>query len=300
MLTRKIGTLEVSAVGVGCNNFGWSIFDGALDEAATGRVVHAAIDAGVNFFDTAESYGESEVFLGRALRDCRHRAVIATKVSSARPDDIPLAVDRSLRRLDTDCVDLYQLHRPDPTVPIEETLGALQAAVQAGKVREIGCSNASADYLRVARAAASHGVGFVSVQNELNLLRRTAATDVIPECARLGIAFLPYFPLASGLLTGKYRSGQPAPAGTRLASGPMARQFNAAALETVDPLITFAESRGHTLLELAFAWLLSLPAVASVIAGVTSVDQLRANAATTTWQLTPAESADLQALLDRA
>jgi aryl-alcohol dehydrogenase-like predicted oxidoreductase len=298
MHTRQIGSLAVSVVGVGCNNFGWTVFAHPLDEAGTARVVHAAMDAGVTFFDTAESYGDSETLLGRALQGRRDRAVIATKFSKANPATIGDALDASLRRLNTDRIDLYQLHRPDPAVPIEDTLSVLDRLIQQGKVREIGCSNFSTDQLRAAEKAAGSGARFVSVQNELSLLARAAAKDMVPECERHDIAFLPFFPLGNGLLTGKYRLGEPKPTDTRLASGPMAGRFTDGALQVVERLAVFAESRGRTLLELAFAWLLASPAVASVIAGVTSPDQVRANAAAAAWKLTPADLADVQALLD--
>ena len=205
-----------------------------IGEGDSARVVHAALDAGITFFDTADIYGstQSEVFLGRALAGRRDSAVIATKFGmkidagreGARPDYVRRAADDSLRRLGTDRIDLYQLHQPDPTVPIADTLGALEDLVRAGKVREIGCSNFSAEQLRDARAACEPGAAqFVSVQNELSLLQREAERDVLPECGRLGIKFLPYFPLASGLLTGKYRRGEPAPEQTRLSQGWAAR-----------------------------------------------------------------------------
>ena len=192
----------------------------------TADVVEAALDEGINFFDTADMYGgtKSEDFLGRALGRRRDEAVIATKFGweidasrrGAHPDYVRRAVDDSLKRLGTDRIDLYQLHKPDPAVPIRDTLGALADIVRAGKVREIGCSNFSAAQLREADAAARDGVRFVSVQNEYSLLHRDPEADVLPECQRLGLAFIPYFPLASGLLTGKYRQGQPIPKGTRL------------------------------------------------------------------------------------
>jgi aryl-alcohol dehydrogenase-like predicted oxidoreductase len=203
--TRRIGSLEVSVVGLGCNNFGWR-----LDEARSAEVIAAALDAGIDFFDTADLYGgtESEQFLGRALAPVRERVVLATKFGwqlderrkGASPAYVRSAAEASLRRLRTDRIDLYQLHRPDPTVPIEETLGALHELVRAGKVREIGCSNFSAEQLRAAAAAAAVAPGaarFVSVQNEYSLLQRAPEAEVLPECERLGLAFLPYFPLAS-------------------------------------------------------------------------------------------------------
>jgi aryl-alcohol dehydrogenase-like predicted oxidoreductase len=298
MLTRRIGSLDVSVVGVGCNNFGWTIFTHFLDEAATAKVVHAALDAGVNFFDTAESYGDSETLLGSALKGRRERAIIATKCSKGSPASITASLDASLRRLNTDRIDLYQLHRPDPDVPVAETVGALQELVRLGKVREIGCSNFSVDQLRAADKAAGESPHFASVQNELSLINRAAAKDVVPECERLSIAFLPFFPLANGLLTGKYRLGKAKPPDTRLASGPMSGRLTEAALATAERLAVYAESRRHTLLELAFAWLLASTAVASVIAGVTSVEQVRANATAAAWQLTPEERSAVSALVD--
>ncbi len=288
MRTRRIGSLDVSVVGLGCNNFGWRI-----DEAATARVVDAAIDAGVTFFDTADVYGESEVFLGRALAGRREAVVLATKFGAtgkAGAADVHAAVDNSLRRLQTDRIDLLQLHTPHASIPIAETLGALQDAVRAGKVREIGCSNFSLDQLREAHAAAAGRVGFVSVQNELNVLHRDAEKDVLPECDRLGVAFLPYFPLANGLLTGKYRRDRPAPTETRLTSGPLASRLTDDSRERADRLAAFAESRGHTLLELAISWLLSAPVIASVIAGATSPEQVQANVKAAGWQLSGDET----------
>ncbi|MCC2668047.1 MAG: aldo/keto reductase [Armatimonadetes bacterium] len=305
MKLRKIGSLEVSVVGLGCNNFGRR-----LDAEATARVVHASLDAGINFLDTADIYGgtKSEEFLGLALRDCRDRVVVATKFGmevdpqrkGARPEYLRQAVEDSLRRLATDRIELYQLHRPDPDVPITDTLGALNELVQAGKVREIGCSNFSVEQLREAEAAIpAGGVGFVSVQNEYSLLQRAPEQDgVLAECERADLAFLPYFPLASGLLTGKYRPGQPLPEGTRLTDPNAGDRFlNEKNLAATDALIRFAESRGHTILELAFSWLLTRPAVASVIAGATSVEQVRANVAAAGWVLSEAELAEIDSLL---
>ena len=217
METRQIGSLSVSVVGLGCNNFG-----GRLDAERTAATVHAALDAGITFFDTADIYGKtrSEEFLGRALGRRRNDIVLATKFgmqvdeqrTGAKPAYVRQAVEDSLRRLGTDCIDLYQLHQPDPTTPIADTLGALDELVRAGKVREIGCSNFSASELRTAREAARPGAArFVSVQNEYSLLQRDPERDVLDECKRAGLAFIPYFPLASGLLTGKYRHGQSPP-----------------------------------------------------------------------------------------
>jgi aryl-alcohol dehydrogenase-like predicted oxidoreductase len=307
METRKIGSLEVSVIGIGTNNFGRR-----LDEAASAAVINAALDTGINFFDTADVYGGglSETFIGRALGSRRSQAIIATKFGNNMPEQgkgaspayIRQAVEASLRRLDTDYIDLYQLHTPDPEVPIADTLGALNDLVQAGKVREIGSSNFSGEQIREAEAAVKPGTArFVSVQNEYSLLNREPERDVLPECERYGIAFLPYFPLASGLLTGKYRKGQAMPEGTRLANGGrFADMLNSGAFDAVEALAQFAESKGHTLLELAFAWLLARPVVASVIGGAMNPDQVLANANTAAWTLTDAEGAEVEAILASA
>jgi aryl-alcohol dehydrogenase-like predicted oxidoreductase len=306
--TRRIGKLEVSVVGLGCNNFGWKI-----DEGTTRRVIDAAISASINFFDTADTYGQtkSEEFLGRALKDRRKSVIIATKFgkpvdptrTGARPEYVHQACNDSLRRLGTDYIDLYQLHAPDPTVPIADTLGALDELVRAGKVLEIGCSNFAASQLREADDASRRGhlARFVSVQNHYNMLKRDDEADVIPECERLGIAYLPYFPLESGLLTGKYRRGEQAPEGTRIAEGGwLASKFTDENLATIERLIAFAESRGHTLLELAMSWLLRLSVVASVIAGATTPDQVNANASAANWKLTPDDIEAVERILSDA
>jgi aryl-alcohol dehydrogenase-like predicted oxidoreductase len=307
MQTRTIGSLDATVVGLGCNNFGTRI-----DADATARVVEAALDAGIRFFDTADIYGggRSEAFLGRALGGRRREVVIATKFGKpmpdgsrgARPAYVRSAAEASLRRLGTDMIDLYQLHEPDPSVPIAETLGALQELVAAGKVREIGCSNVSAAELRTAEDAALAGgtARFVSVQNEYSLLDRRVEEEVLPECERRGIALLPYYPLASGLLTGKYRRGAAAPEGSRLAGGRYAGELNEDNLEVVEALRTFAQSRGHSLLELAFGWLLSRPAVSSVIAGATRPEQVKANAAAAGWQPGDEELAEIDRIVPRA
>ncbi len=303
MNTRRIGTLDVSVVGLGCNNFGRKV-----DAAGTARVVHAALDAGITFFDTADSYGDtqSEVFVGRALAGRRDEAVIATKFGSrldeqrhgASPAYLRRAVEDSLRRLNTDRIDLYQLHWPDPEVPIADTLGALDDLVRAGKVREIGCSNFSVEQLREAHLAVRPGAArFTSLQNEYSLLHRDPEAEILPLCKSLGMAFIPYFPLASGMLTGKYRKGQPPPPGSRLAEGRHADLFNAHNLEIVERLMAFSEERGHTILELAFSWLLHRPAVASVIAGATKPEQAKANAAAAEWALSDAELAAIDELI---
>jgi aryl-alcohol dehydrogenase-like predicted oxidoreductase len=303
MEKRKIGSLEVSIIGIGCNNFGMRV-----DEAKTDEVCNAALDSGINFFDTSDVYGgtKSEEFMGRVLKARRDEAVIATKFGmkldddhpgGASPDYVRSAVEDSLRRLNTDRIDLYQLHRPDPSVPIAETLAAMGELVEAGKVLEIGCSNFSLDQLREAEAAVGAGKPkFVSVQNDYSLLKRGADLDVLPECAASGLAFLPFFPLFSGLLTGKYRRNEPLPEGSRLTAAPPERQataFTDRNYEIVENLTAFAEERGHTILDLAFARLLANPAIPSVIAGATSGEQVRANAATAGWDLTPEEIAEV-------
>ena len=306
MEKRKIGSLEVSLVGLGCNNFGWRI-----DAAASERVVHAALDAGINFFDTADFYdtGHSEEFLGRALKG-RHRAtggashnpaIIATKFGmklddrrhGARPEYVRQAAEDSLRRLGVERIDLYQLHQPDPATPIADTLGALNELVRAGKVREIGCSNFSAAQLREARQAAGAGARFVSVQNQYSLFHREPEAEVIPECLKEGLAFLPFFPLANGLLTGKYRRGEPAPKGSRGDAGFGPKVFTEENLAKVEKLTAFAKERGHTVLELAFSWLAAQPTIASVIAGATSPEQVKANASAAGWKLTAADLAEI-------
>jgi aryl-alcohol dehydrogenase-like predicted oxidoreductase len=305
MNTRRIGSLEVSVVGLGCNNFGRR-----LDYDATTAVVDAALDAGITFFDTADVYGgtKSEEYLAGALGRRRDEVVVATKFGAAvdeqrrgaRPEYVRHAVEDSLRRLGTDRIDLYQLHTPDPDVPIGKSLAVLDELVKAGKVREIGCSNFSSDQLREAEEAVREGaVRFVSVQNEYSLIHREAEHDVLPECERLGIAFIPYFPLANGLLTGKYRRGKDVPAGGRLDSARGERLLTNNNLAVVERLVEFSQRRGHTVLELAFSWLLKWPAVASVIAGATSPEQARSNAAAAGWKLTDGELGEVDSILTR-
>jgi len=291
MERRALGSLQVSAVGLGCNNFG-----GRLDESATRAVIDAALDVGVNFFDTADIYGQeqSEVLVGRCLKEKRSEVVIATKFGmplddqrfGAKPEYVKSACAASLRRLDTDYLDLYQLHYPDETVPIEETLGALHELIEAGYVREIGCSNLSVEQLRAAKKAAGVKPAFVSVQNQYSLLAREPEADgVLGACAELGLGFLPFYPLANGLLTGKVRPGEPLPEGTRLANMPVERQAHWRSeemLTRVGRLLDYAKSIDTPLLTLAFSWLLSHPEVSSVIAGATKPEQIRANAAAAT------------------
>jgi aryl-alcohol dehydrogenase-like predicted oxidoreductase len=301
--TRRIGSLEVSVIGLGTNNFGFR-----MEAEDVAPVVDAALEAGINFFDTADSYLLSEQRLGEALGARRDDVVLATKFASpvdggpggAAPGYVRQAVQRSLRELATDRIDLYQIHRPDPATPIAETLAALGELVRAGQVREIGCSNFSATQLSEAEAAVADGAArFVSVQNHFNLLHRADEGDVLAECTRLGLAYLPFFPLASGLLTGKYRHGESAPEGTRLAAWGSrgAALLSDENFEVVDRLAGWAKARGHSLLELAFAWLLGHDQVASVIAGATKVEQVRANAAAEGWELSDAEIAEVNALV---
>ena len=306
MEQRRIGSLSVTVVGIGCNNFG-----ARIDEKRTEEVVNAALAAGINFFDTADAYGEgkSEELLGRFLGGRRSQVIVATKFglemagqgSGARPEYIRKAFDASLRRLKTAYIDLYQLHKPDPNVPIGETLGALDDLVKAGKMREIGCSNFSAQQLREAAAASTAHPGsarFVSVQNEYSLLHREPEEGVLAECERERLAFLPFFPLMSGLLTGKFRKGQPIPQDTRVAKFERYRKLlTEENIDKVEALIGFAESRGHTVLELAFSWLLAHEVVASVIAGASSARQVADNASAAMWKLTTDDLHEIDALL---
>jgi aryl-alcohol dehydrogenase-like predicted oxidoreductase len=300
MRERRVGNsgLHVSVVGLGCNNFGRR-----LDAEQSGRVVHAALEAGVTLFDTAESYGdgESERFLGRALAGRRAEVVIATKFGGRRdttppggsPENVRRAIDGSLERLGTDYVDLYQYHRPDGVTPIEETLGALDELVQAGKVRELGSSNFSAAEVHAAdELAGSRGLSrFVSAQNHYSLLEREAEGELVPVLGQLGIGLLPYFPLANGLLTGKYSRGTPAPAGARL-DGRV--PTDDATWERIDSLAAFGAVRGLSLLDIAVGGLAAMPAVSSVIAGATTPDQVRANVAAGEWVPSADELAELR------
>lgn len=298
---RKLGSLNVSLVGIGCNNFGWR-----TDTAGTAAVVDAALESGINFFDTADVYGggQSEEFLGAALKGRRARAIIATKFGikmgegkeGARANYVREALDASLQRLQTDVIDLYQIHRPDPNTLIAETMQALNDAVKAGKVREIGCSNFSVEQMRAA-GSTSGPRHFVSVQNEYSLMKREPESDVLPECARTGMAFLPYFPLANGLLTGKYRKGSPFPESSRAKDGFGPKVFSEENLERADSLSAFARSRGHSLLDLAFSWLAARAQVCSVIAGAKNTEQVRANSAAAGWKLTPADLTEVDNLL---
>lgn len=303
MQMRRIGSLEVSVVGLGCNNFGWRV-----DAEATEKVVDAALQSGVNFLDTADRYGkgQSEEFLGRALGPRRDQIILATKFGmemdkgqqGASAKYIREAIEASLRRLRTDRIDLYQLHQPDPLTPIAETLGALDDLVHAGKLREIGCSNFSAAQIREAASVSNGRVRFASVQNEFSLFHREPEHDgVLRECETRGMGFLPYFPLGSGLLTGKYRRGKKLPQGSRAADEWGPKVFTNKNLATVEALIEFAESRQHTLLELAFGWLLAHKPVASVIAGASKPEQIQANAAATNWRLSSDDFASIDKIM---
>jgi aryl-alcohol dehydrogenase-like predicted oxidoreductase len=292
MDTRTIGSLTVSVVGLGCNNFGMRV-----GRTGTAAVVNAALDAGITLFDTADIYGgtKSESYLGAALATRRDEMVLATKFGvpyeghegGASADYIRTAVEDSLTRLGTDRIDLYQLHAPDSKTPIAETVGALGELVAEGKIREFGCSNFSAPMLVEAAAAVADGQpGFASVQNQYSLLHRDPESKVLPECERSGTAFLPYFPLASGLLSGKYTKGEAPPEGTRMAAwGERAtEEMSDERMATVAALSEVATAEGHSLLELAFGWLLSHGPVASVIAGATTPEQVRANVAAGVWR----------------
>ena len=305
MEMRSIGSIPVPLAGVGCNNFGRRI-----DEGRAKEVVDAAFEVGATLFDTADLYGSgaSEEFLGKALRSRRDEAVIVSKFGMRTPPDglsggdpvwAVRACEDSLTRLGTDRIDVYLIHTPDDSTPIADTLTAMSHLVDEGKVREIGCSNFSAEQLVEAEEAANEkGIRrFVTVQNEYSLLAREAREEVLPACRKLGLSFMPYFPLASGLLTGKYRKGQPPPPGTRLA-GRGDELMNDERLDLVERLMAFAEQHGHTILELAMSWLASQPEIATVIAGATSAEQVRANAeAVEAWRLSEDEFAEIDDLL---
>jgi aryl-alcohol dehydrogenase-like predicted oxidoreductase len=317
MMKRPFGStgVEVSALGLGCNNFG-----GRLAMEKSKAVVHAAFDAGITFIDTADVYGNrggSETVLGAVLGDHRKEVFLSTKFGIPMDDEGRLkggsrayvlrAIEASLTRLRTDWIDVYYVHRPDPATPIEETLAALDDLKRQGKARYAGCSNFSGAQLAEALeiAGAKRLAPFVTAQDEYSLLSRGIETELLPEVERHGVALVPYFPLASGLLTGKYRKGQPVPPGTRLAGAQFGgarfadRFLNDDNLEIVEWLTAFCSERGRTLLELAFAWLLAKRCVATVIAGATSPEQVRQNAAALSWQLTKDEIAELDRITAR-
>jgi len=311
MQQRRLGNsgLQVSVVGLGCNNFG-----GRIDLEATRMVVHKAIDLGITLFDSADIYGNrggSETCLGQVLGDRRKEIILATKYAKPMDDAgklrgasrqyIMSAVEASLKRLETDWIDLYQQHEPDPLTPIEETLRALDDLVRQGKVRYIGCSNFSAWQMVEAQwTAKQQGLNaFVSCENEYSLLVRDVERELLPAMQRYELGLLPYFPLAVGLLTGKHsRDAPPAPGDslTRLAN----RYVNETNWTITEQLQAFCAERGHSLLELAFSWLLAQPTVSSVIAGVTKPEQLKLNAAAAEWTLTPEDLVHVARITSRA
>lgn len=296
-------TMQVSLVGLGCNAFGRRI-----NEKESIAVVHAALDAGITFFDTAESYGDgkSETWLGKGLGARRKDVVVATKFGWGRLHapgkgggsraNIEKAVEGSLKRLGTDWIDLFQLHKPDSSTPIAETLDALDELVKAGKVRYVGCSNFSGAQLAEAAqvAAARKRMPFVTAQNEYNVLDRAIEGDLLPVCRANGVRILPYYPIARGLLTGKYHRGKAAPKGSRLEGA-----LSGADFATLEALEAFASARGHTLLDLAMSWLGSMPETASVIAGATRPEQLAQNAAAASWRMTAEERSEIDRIVSR-
>ena len=304
---RSLGVLgpEVAVIGLGCNNFGRRV-----DLEGTRAVVDAALEQGITFFDTANTYGDprgqSEEFLGKVLQGRRGQVVLATKFGMDMGDGrgprgsrsyVLEACDASLRRLGTDVIDYYWYHQPDGVTPIAETLAALDDLVRAGKVRYIGASNFSADQIEEADAVArDRGVArFTAIQNNYSLLVRDAERDVLPTCERLGLGFVPFFPLASGLLTGKYHRGEPAPEGTRL--GERERVASDEQFDVVEAVAQFADERGVSMIEVAIGALLARPVVSTVIAGATKPEQVGVNAAAARW--TPTQS-DLDELQERA
>ena len=310
MEIRNLGRsgLRVSVVGLGCNNFG-----GRIDLEATRTVIHKALDLGITLFDTADVYGEaggSETAMGQVLGDRRKQIVLASKfampmnkaetLKGASRGYIMSAVEASLRRLKTDWIDLYQLHRPDPLTPIEETLRALDDLVRQGKVRYIGCSNLPAWQVVEAQWTAKHLNlnAFVSCQDEYSLVVREIERELVPAMQRYELGLLPFFPLASGLLTGKYQRNSAMPAGTRLTNTQrLADRFlTEQNWRIAERLGDFAASRGRMLLELAFSWLANRPQVSSVIAGATKPEQLEQNAKAVGWKLTAEEMAEIDRL----
>ena len=307
MNTRPLGISgpQVSVVGIGCNNFG-----GRIEDDTARKVIHKALDLGITLFDTADGYGNrggSETTLGAILGARRKDIVLATKfgvpmddaglLKGASRSYIPRALDASLKRLKTDWIDLYQIHWPDPGTPIEETLRALDDVVRQGKVRYIGCSNFAAWQMVEAQwTSRHHGLNaFVSCQNEYSLLVREPERELVPAMRGYGLGLLPYFPLASGLLSGKYKRGAPVPKGLRFDTMPQlaGRFLTDANWAIVEQLEAFARARGRSTLELAFSWLAARPTVASVIAGVTQPEQVAQNVAAAGWSLTADELAEI-------
>jgi aryl-alcohol dehydrogenase-like predicted oxidoreductase len=331
---RKLGSLKVSVVGMGCNQLGTAACEPAMAE----RVVAEALDAGIAFFDTSDEYGRdylnpadtrgwgrSEEILGRVLGNNRagrrDKVIIATKFgpldstdtnpggiypwerSEASARGVKIAAEESLKRLGTDYIDLYQLHFPDRRFPVDETLTALDKLVRDGKVREIGCCNFSAEEMRSAdKAAKSKGLHpFASNQCPLNVMQRGAVEKLLPTCEELGLSFIPYYPLASGVLTGKYKRGAGAAAGTRLAEQVddqlRAKLLSNRTYDRVEALEAYARERGRTLLELAFGWLLAYPQVATVIAGAAKPEQARSNGGAGGWRMTTMERDQVTAIV---
>ncbi|MBV9812107.1 MAG: aldo/keto reductase [Acetobacteraceae bacterium] len=310
MEMRNLGRsgLRVSAIGLGCNNFG-----GRIDLDATRKVIHKALDVGITLFDTADVYGErggSETSMGQVLGDARKRIVLATKFGMAMDDSgemeggsrryIFAACEASLRRLKTDWIDLYQLHRADPRTPVEETLRALEDLSRAGKIRYYGCSNVPAWQMVEAQWTAKlcNFAGYVSCQDEYSLVMRDADRDLVPAAQAYGLGLLPYFPLASGLLTGKYRRNKPMPEDARLTKTQRLadRYLTEQNWQRSEKLIDLAEARGRTPLELSFSWLLARAPVASVIAGATKPEQIEQNAKAGEWKLAEGDLAAVDAI----
>jgi aryl-alcohol dehydrogenase-like predicted oxidoreductase len=297
MRTRALGPLEVTVVGLGCNNFG-----GRIDEAATRLVVDAAIEAGVTFFDTADIYGNaggSEELLGRVLQGRRDRIVLATKFGKPMGDGaerrgtrayLRAALDDSLRRLQTDVIDLYQHHEEDLETPLEETIGALEELVDEGKIRAYGTSNYRPEAIERARALG--GGAYVSEQSQYSWLERDAERELLPACEQLGLGFIPFFPLASGRLTGKVTRDRPPAEGTRLHG----RELDPGDLDRIERLSAWAKEQGVSLLDVAIGGLAAVPPVVSVIAGATKPEQVRANAAAGAWVPTAEQLEELLAL----
>ena len=309
---RNLGRsgLQVSVVGLGCNNFGRR-----TDLEMTGKVINTALDLGINLLDTADVYGGnglSEEFMGKVLQGRRNEAVLATKFASKMGEGpmknggsrryIMSAVEDSLRRLQTDHIDLYQIHTPDAKTPIDETLRALDDLVTQGKVRYIGHSNFSGWQTAAAHFTAEKmGANpFISAQNEYNLLNRRIERELVPACEAYGLSILPFFPLASGFLTGKYKQDQPLPEGARLSSpaaaGMASQILTPKNYETLEKLEAFATQRGKPMIDLAFGWLASQTFVASVIAGATRPEQVQQNVESGNWRLTADEMAEVDAL----
>ena len=307
---RDLGSsgLKASAVGLGTNNFGFR-----MDEESSIRVARQALEDGINFIDTADSYGRglSEERIGMALKDNRKDVIIATKVANPVGDGpnmrgnsrhhIMNQVEASLRFLQTDYIDLYQIHRVDPTTPIEETMRALDDLVRQGKVRYIGCSNFAAwQVCEAIWTSKAHNLNpFVTVQPEYSMLNRSVESELAPFCREYNIGILPFYPLASGFLTGKYRQGEPVPEGTRLAGNERAQNntLTPKNFAMLSKLENFAAERGHPMVELAIAWLLGNPTVSSVIAGATKTEQVTANAKAADWQLTAEDMKEIDEIL---